>query len=86
MGKISIYLQDEIHAENFYKFLSKNRLVLDAYVNSEEYNEAINMGAEHIHDGVAYARSQEDDKYHLEIIIKNGSSRDYNLPERKRKS
>ena len=85
MGKISIYFQDDKHTEKFYEFFRSRQLVLDAYINSEEYQEAVEEGAEHIHSNTVLIGSEEDN-YHIEIIIKNGSSCDYNFPKGKRES
>jgi len=88
MSKISFYLQDDIHGEAFYEYIKKNsHLIIDAYINSPEYQGAIVMGAEHlVSNNICVVRSAENNNYHLEIIVKNEQSRDDLLRKEKRKT
>lgn len=88
MAKLAIYIQDEIHGDHFFEFLRKAMpLLLDMYINSTEYNDAVILGAEHISIGNTklITSKEENHKYHLKIIPKNETSHDDLLSGKRRK-
>jgi len=91
MAKVTIYLQDDIHGEAFFAFLRRQGyLMIDAYINSPEYKEAVSMNAEHLSQERtvidASLDTQNPNNYHFEIIAKNEQSSDNLLREKKRKT
>lgn len=90
MGKITLYLQDDLHSDGFFDFLKRQGLYLtiDSYINSPEYKQVVELGAEHlvIKNLSLSIDIEKNSNYHIEIIAKNEQSSDDLLRKEERKT